>query len=176
MDSMAGPAAGDDRVVASPTLRARGVAWLVRHPMAAVIALLVATTAIALFASRAVRPDGAQQPTGSPPRIGVAPSLLPEPTQTPPAGRVEAVHRSLHATGRACRIASADREPGAVRRPVTVMLQFARDYPGAGFRIDDESGSTLSLLVVLRYDLGTCHPALVPAVEALLPEELRDPE
>jgi hypothetical protein len=55
------------------------------------------------------------------------------------------------------------------------MERFARDYPGGGFTIDDEPGTTLSLLVVLRYELQGCDPSLVPGVEELLPESFRDP-
>lgn len=75
------------------------------------------------------------------------------PTQFPPRERVEAAHRALHAMGRACKQPIGTRDRAAVARPVEVMEQFARDYPNGGFTIHDESGTALSLLVVLRYEM-----------------------
>lgn len=49
------------------------------------------------------------------------------------------------------------------------MEQFARDYPNGGFAIDDEPGTTLSLQVVLRFELQSCEPTLVPSLEELIP-------
>jgi hypothetical protein len=77
--------------------------------------------------------------------------------------------------GRACETPGSTRDPAAVARPVEVMERFARDFPDGGFTIDDEPGSTLSLLVVLRYELQTCDPSLVVSVERLLPPRYRDP-
>lgn len=105
---------------------------------------------------------------------GVAPSVLPEPTQFPPEDRVVQAHRALHAMGRACKQPRATRGPVAVRRPLAVMQEFARDYPRGGFRIDGEAGSTLALLIVLRFDLQECEPSLLPSVEALIPTQYRD--
>jgi hypothetical protein len=106
---------------------------------------------------------------------GTAESTLPQPTQFPPPDRVEAAHRALHAMGRACQKPISTRDPNSVRGPVRVMERFAKDYPNGGFTIDDEPGSTLALLVVLRYELGNCDPSLVAGVEELLPERFRDP-
>ena len=153
----------------------RVVVWLAGHPMSAVfvaLALLGGTAWGIAYAfserePRSERPDFAES--------GVAASVLPEPTQFPPRARVEQVHRALHTMGRACKQSEATREPDAVRRPVAVMEEFARDYPTGGFRIDDEPGSTLSLLVVLRSELQACEPSLLPSVEALIPDEYRDP-
>jgi len=143
--------------------------------MVAVVVLLAMTTVLALAVTDVVRGDRAGAPGVRSSIFGVAPSPLPEPKRSAPAGRVDEVHRALHALGRACRPSSADRSVDGVRRPVAVMLRFARGYPNAGFRVDDESGSTFSLLVVLRNELETCDPTLVPAVEDLLPAEFRDP-
>ena len=63
---------------------------------------------------------------------GVAPSVLPEPTQFPPEDRVDQAHRALHAVGRACKQPRVTRGPEAVRRPLAVMQEFARDYPRGG--------------------------------------------
>ena len=48
--------------------------------------------------------------------------------------------------GRACKVPISTRRPGSVRGPVEAMEQFARDFPNGGFTMDDEPGSTLSLL------------------------------
>lgn len=151
------------------------VPWLARHPMVAVLITLALTAAVAVGLAAALKPE----PARSRPVVAVqgrtAESRLPKPTQFPPKARVEAAHRALHAMRRACKQPLATRDPASVRRPVEVMEQFARDYPNGGFTIDDEPGSTLSLLVVLRYELQDCEPTLVTEVEELLPERVRDP-
>lgn len=149
--------------------------WLLRHPMSAVIlalALLGGTAWGIAYAvsARQSRPDRPAMVEG-----GVAASVLPEPTQIPPRARVDQAHRALHAMARACERPFATRGSDALRRPVEVMERFARDYPHGGFIIDDEPGSTLALLVVVRSELLDCDPSLVPGVEELLPEEFRDP-
>lgn len=149
------------------------VLGLTRHPMSAVVLALAllggSSWGIAYaFSAREPRPE---RPVVA--DSGVAPSVLPKPTQFPPRQRVDKVHRALHAMGRACTRSAA--APDAVRPAVVVMEKFARDYPNGGFTIDDEPGSTLALLIVLRSELEECDPALVPSVEALIPEEYRDP-
>lgn len=153
----------------------RIVVWLLRHPMAAV---LLALAMLGGTAWGIVYAFSAREPRSGGPAIaqsGVAASVLPKPTQFPPRARVAQTHRALHAMDRACKQAGATRQRDDVRRPVAVMEEFARDYPHGGFRIDDESGSTLALLIVLRSELQECEPSLLPGVEALIPEEYRDP-
>ena len=153
----------------------RVVVWLAGHPMSAVflaLGLLGGGAWGIAYAFSAGDPRSERPVTA---QSGVAPSVLPEPTQFPPRARVDQVHRALHAMGRACKQPVTAREPDAVRRPVAVMEEFARVYPSGGFRIDDEPGSTLTLLIVLRSELQACEPSLLPSVEALIPEEYRDP-
>lgn len=85
------------------------------------------------------------------------------------------MHRALHGLDRVCRGLVPDPNGARVQRHTQAMLQFARDYPRAGFEIDDETGSTLSLLVVLHDELRSCAPQLIPAVEELLPPQFLDP-
>ena len=153
----------------------RILVWLTGHPMSAVfLALaLLGGTAWGIAYAFSEREPRSERPVMA--ESGVAPSLLPKPTQFPPRSRVDQTHRALHAMGRACKQPVTTREPDAVRRPVGVMEEFARDYPNGGFRIDDEPGSTLALLIVLRSELQDCEPSLLPSVEALIPEEYRDP-
>lgn len=143
--------------------------------MVAVLIALAVPAAVAWGLASALKPEPQPVVPASAVQGGTAESMLPTPTQFPPRERVEAAHGALHAMGRACKQPLALRDRTAVARPVEVMEQFARDYPNGGFTIDDELGTTLTLLVVLRYELQDCDPTLVPGVEELLPERFRDP-
>ncbi|NHA01289.1 hypothetical protein G5V59_19420 [Nocardioides sp. W3-2-3] len=79
----------------------------------------------------------------------MAPYTLPKPTQKPPRDRVEAAHKALHALGRACKVPAAEQGQDAVRRPLNELETFAQDFPAGGFRIDDEPGTTLALMIVV---------------------------
>lgn len=152
----------------------RVVVWLTRHPMAAVFLLLAILGGLAWGIDTAFTPSANRSEAPVMVDSGVARSRLPEPTQTAPRQRVEAVHRALHAMARACKQPVATPDPASVRRPLSTMKEFARDFPNAGFTIDDESASTLALLIVLRSELQDCDPTLVPGVEELVPPEYRD--
>lgn len=148
--------------------------WLTRHPMIAVVAALcalgvVAVAVLALF-NGAPTTDAAPPTT---PGVEVAPSTLPSPTQHPPPGRVETAHQALHALGRACKSPLARRKPESVSEPLKVIKSFATDFPGGGFTVDDESASTLTLLLVVWNELKTCEPSRVPQIERLIPAEYR---
>ncbi|NYI77062.1 hypothetical protein BJ988_001710 [Nocardioides panzhihuensis] len=65
------------------------------------------------------------------------------------------------------------REHGAVSQPVAVIVAFARDYPGGGFTIDDEPGSTLTLLLVVRNELEACDPTQIPQLDEFIPQAYR---
>lgn len=149
--------------------------WLARHPMSAVFITLtlLGGTAWGIASAFAPRPTPPERPVMV--ESGVAESVLPKPTQFPPRERVDQAHRELHAMARACKQPVSTRDPDAVRQAVATMVKFARDFPRGGFTIDDESGSTLALLIVLRSELQDCEPSLVPSVEGLIPEEYRDP-
>ena len=108
---------------------------------------------------------------------GPATLLSPTPERTyskAPEDQVRNVHRALHRIGDEC----SDPGPGTeavVAQEASVILDFARRHPDARFEIDDESGTPLALLLVLRDELPACAPALVPRVEDLLPGGLREP-
>lgn len=147
--------------------------WLARRPMIAVVAALgvlgiLAVSVLALY-SRATT-DAAPPPS---PDAQVAPATLPSPTQHPPRGRVETAHQALHALGRGCETPLAQRKPRAVSEPLKVIETFATDFPGGGFTVDDESGTTLALLLVVWNQLKTCEPSLVPQIERLIPAQYR---
>ena len=148
------------------------VTWLARHPMAAVIVLL---GALAVFtAAGAELLSGFRSPS-KPARgeAAVAPYTLPPPTQRPAQQRVNGAHKALHDLGRACEIPMLDREPKLTRKPLDAIEEFANDYPGGGFAMDDEQGSTLALLVVVWNELKSCDPSYVPEVEKLIPVQYR---
>lgn len=151
----------------------RIAAWLSRHPMSAVfLALaLLGGTSWGIGYAYSVREPRSDRPVTA--RSSLAAPVLPEPTQFPPRVRVDQAHRALHAMGRACKHPRAEREPDAVRRPLAIMKQFAHDFPSAGFTIDDEPGTTLALLIVLRSELQECEPSLLPSVEVLIPKGYR---
>jgi hypothetical protein len=100
-------------------------------------------------------------------------SSAPPTFPTIPEGEVQVMHRALHGVGETCAQAAPARSQATLDRDVTVLLDFARRHPQGQFAIDDETGTSLSLLLVLRQDLGTCDPAAVPLVESLLPPSFR---
>ncbi|MFF4728744.1 hypothetical protein ACFY3M_25990 [Streptomyces mirabilis] len=51
---------------------------------------------------------------------------------------------------------------------------LSRRYPDARFPIDDETGTTLSLLLVTRQSMRDCAPALAVHVDRALPSDYRD--
>lgn len=147
--------------------------WLVHHPfpaagiaMATLVAMVLAWSGITGTETSSSR---------HPVEVNAAEATLPAPTQFPPRSRVAAAHRALHAMGRVCGRTSDSRELGRPLHPVRVIEQFARDYPNGGFISDGESGTSLAMLVVLRFELQTCAPLLVPGVEELLPRRFREP-
>lgn len=146
--------------------------WLARHPMVAVIALLVVLGVFtATGAQLLVSPQA--PPAASTRGPGLAPFTLPTPTQHPPQRRVDAAHKALHALGRACETPMLSRKPEQIRAPLDIIEEFAVDYPSGGFSMDDEPGSTLALMVVVWNALKSCDPAYVPEVERLLPAKYR---
>ncbi|GAB4079371.1 hypothetical protein GCU67_15025 [Modestobacter muralis] len=86
-----------------------------------------------------------------------------------PAGDADQVHDALHRVGETCAQAPETRAPDSPARDVDVIIDFARRHPDGQFDIDDEQGTALSLLLVVREELQSCDPALVPRVDALIP-------
>lgn len=147
--------------------------WLIRRPMVGVVVLLVLVAALSaggayLLSARRTPPASASLGADM-----VAPAVLPTPTQHPPRARVEAAHQALHALGRACKAPSANFTRERVRHPLDAIERFADDYPGGGFSMDDEPGSTLTLLIVVWDSLKECDPSFAPEIERLIPEQYR---
>lgn len=89
-----------------------------------------------------------------------------------PSAEVDAAHQALHDLGDACAEEPSPSLPD-VSQATDALLRFATRHPDGRFPIDDETGTTLSLLLVVRDELSTCAPELRPRVEALLPPQLR---
>jgi hypothetical protein len=151
----------------------RILVWFSRHPMFAVLVALVTLTLAAIGLAMAFTPTSSSPSSAGsvPTDVRIASSGLPSPTSSPPPGRVEAAHRALHDLGRACEIPILQRDEKTVLEPLGVLEQFARDYPGGGFSIDDEPGSTVALLIVVRVELRDCDPTKVARIEALIPPQ-----
>ena len=82
------------------------------------------------------------------------------------------MHLALHDIGDKC---APEFDTGVRRRlsaETDVILDFARRYPVARFRIHDETGSALSLLLVARNELRECSPADAVRVDRALPPDV----
>lgn len=101
--------------------------------------------------------------SGSP--MTTAPSM----EETAPAAEVQQIHRALHALGKICKLPDATNQTALARPSVEAIVDFARRYPNARFAIDDETGTTVALLLVAREALRTCAPSLIPQISRTLP-------
>lgn len=82
------------------------------------------------------------------------------------------VHARLHELARTCRPKAADK--AALGRTTTAFTRYYKRYPSRRFRmqIDDEQGTTLSALLVLRHALRRCSPRLARQVDETLPADI----
>lgn len=152
----------------------RVVLFLIRHPMVAVGLSLVLLTAVAVgVGSLFSRSDESSPPVMANSDSLVAPFTLPSPEVFLEQSQVRGVHRALHELGRACAETGGTPDPRAAASPLREIETFAARHPNAGFPIDDESGTTLSLLIVVRNQLETCDLSRLPEIDALLPAQYR---
>ena len=147
-----------------------------RRPALLIVALGALVLAAVALAGLALWPPSREAQSSS------APARLHRPPPTAsfspvPVPEIEAVHGALHGLGTACAEAPTPAGDAHARidRHVAVLLEFARRYPQARFPIDDESGTSLSLLLVVRQELEDCDPVHLPEVERLLPPRFRAP-
>lgn len=92
---------------------------------------------------------------------------------TPPPRDVKQVHDVLHAFDRWCTPQADARARQRLARGAEVIVSFARRHPDARFRIDDETGTTVSLLLVARNELRVCAPAAAASADRALPAKIR---
>lgn len=95
------------------------------------------------------------------------------PRTTVPADTQRYIHETFHRLPRSCNRRRADRTvldamPGR-------FIRLYRRYPAERFRmtIDDESGTMLSAMLVLRNELATCSPRHAALIDPVLPPSVR---
>lgn len=147
--------------------------WVTRHSLAAVF-IVLSVIAVAAVAGTALLMRSTSVTSSTTDDHGAVTAYkLPRPTQHPPQRRVGAAHQALHALGRACETPVISRQSKAIREPLDLIERFAVAYPGGGFSMDGEPGSTLALMVVVWDELKRCDPSYVPEVEKLIPAQYR---
>jgi len=137
-----------------------------------VLAGALALVSLVLMVVAMVGRNSPDQPGTAQPPQNVT---IPRPEATAPSAAVKPVHRALHTLGRVCGPGAGTAGAAQARRPVSVILAFARRYPNVNFSVHDEMGTTLSLLFVARNEVQTCAPALTAPVERLIPPEYLTP-
>ncbi len=103
----------------------------------------------------------------------------PERERPPPDSRElipRAVQRDVHASlHRLPTICGREVDSRAIERITGAFIDYYERYPSDSFRlqIDDEGGSTLSAILVLRYELSRCSPSSARRVDEVLPRRVR---
>ena len=98
-----------------------------------------------------------------------------EPSRRVPAAVERQVHQTFHRFERYCSRRNVD-EP-ALDRTTSNFIGWYRTYPAEKYavRIDDEPGTMLSAILVLRYEMSRCSPKHAARIDAVLPKQmLRD--
>ena len=83
------------------------------------------------------------------------------------------VHQTFHRLPRWCARGRAD--DARLDATTTTFIAMYRRFPGDRFRmkIDDESGSMLSAILVLRDELARCSPRHAARIDPVLPPTVR---
>ncbi|KPC71789.1 hypothetical protein ADL35_32930 [Streptomyces sp. NRRL WC-3753] len=136
------------------------------------LSAVAATVVVALAAAAVVAlRDGSGRGGGSSTAVEPSPTVA---FVTPPTAQVRPVHEALHDIDAACGTNGGHSGRTSLTRDVDTVIDFSRRYPEARFPIDDETGSTLSLLLVTRQSMRDCAPALAARVDRALPPDYRD--
>jgi hypothetical protein len=126
---------------------------------------------VVLILAGLLRPgDEAEEPAAT---VAVPSAQAPGPASTPPAAEVQRIHDALHNMDTWCTAGAVNRSQPEIERAVDLILSFAQRHPQARFPIDDETGSTLSLLLTTRQELRTCAPTAATRVDRALPPEFQ---
>lgn len=96
-----------------------------------------------------------------------------DPRSAMPAGVERYVHETFHRLPGSCARGRADRRQ--LDRTTARFIELYRRYPADRFRmrIDDESGTTLSAILVLRDELARCSPRHAARIDPILPPTVR---
>ena len=83
------------------------------------------------------------------------------------------VHQTFHRLLRFCAPERTDRR--RLDATTTRFIELYRRYPADRFRmkIDEESGTMLSAILVLRHELSRCSPQHAARIDPVLPERVR---
>lgn len=90
-----------------------------------------------------------------------------------PAREVRQVHAALHDFARWCGPSAGAAAQRRLTADARLIVAFARRHPDSRFRIDDEWGTALSLLLVTRHELAKCSPAAAILADQELPADVR---
>lgn len=153
-----------------PVIRIVPAGWRqhgVPPPFAA--AIVAAAAALGLVAAAVVGGSGRE---ARPAIVAGTPSGT-RSYSTPPPRDVQQVHAVLHDFDRWCTPQADARARQRLARGAEVIVSFARRHPAARFGIDDETGTTVSLLLVARNELRVCAPAAAASADRALPAEIR---
>ena len=123
-------------------------------------------TAGAVLAAVAIAGCGANAPAPTTPPRAADRAVMPRPA-------VDYVHGTFHRLPRSCTPGRADRQ--RLDTTTARFLELHRRYPPDRFelRIDDESGTMLSVLLILRDELSRCSPPHAARIDAVLPRSVR---
>ena len=90
-----------------------------------------------------------------------------------PADAARFVHQTFHRLPEFCRRGRTD--SGRLDATTARFTELYRRYPADRFRmkIDDESGTMLSAILVLRDELSRCSPRHAARIDPILPTQVR---
>lgn len=90
-----------------------------------------------------------------------------------PAAVERDVHRTLHDLPRVC--SRRRRDAPALDKITSTFVGRYRRYPADRYemQIDDERGTMLSALLVLRYEFAQCSPGHAAKLDSVLPPDVR---
>lgn len=102
--------------------------------------------------------------------LGVNPTAT---NATAPAADVARIRTALHDMGARCHPGIDTATKHRIDGDVDQLITFARRYPNARFSIDDETGSSVDLLLIAATEMRTCAPAAAARANLELPAQLR---
>jgi len=90
-----------------------------------------------------------------------------------PTREVRQVHAALHDFATWCVPSASGAAQRRLEASARLIVAFTRRHPNARFRVDDEWGTALSLLLVTRHELAQCSPSAALLADGELPADVR---